>query len=277
MKADFYRHAARRYLHDRHSYWVGVYSALRNQGRREDDYHYSDDAKNTFPRYNVLAAIGVELDRLDPDRLPSSDDVLEWLRVAGGAAESLFTGSHEPGSIEAEAEDDERRRFIAFVNTLPGAEALEAAPLPYRRTLAADEARRWRESILEAWELDGPDFWEPLRTDVVRGRSVLALRAESFLRGNEPSGPASVAISEALHALGVSRIIELREYGPEFERESSTAEFLYTGAEGLFFSRDLEWLIFASHEGVTTLGGSNVEQLRADWPELGNFVWDELN
>lgn len=59
---------------------------------------------------------------------------------------------------------------------------------------------------------------------------MLALRAESFLLGNEPSGPASVAIREALHALGVPRIIELREYGPEFEQETTTAEFLYTGA-----------------------------------------------
>jgi len=163
------------------------------------------------------------------------------------------------------------------VNTLPGTEALEVAPLPYRRTLVADEARRWRESIQEIWELDGLDFWEPLRTDVVRGQPVLALQADSFLRGNEPSGPSSVAISEALQTLGVSRIIELREYGPEFEREPSTAEFLYTGAEGLFFSHDFDWLIFASHEGVTTLGGSIVEHLRAAWPELGTFVWDELN
>lgn len=273
-RSVFYRDAARRYLHDRHAQWVAAYAELGNSGRQADGYHYTDDAKNIFPRYNVLDAIGVEVDRLDPDALAPSEGLLEWLEVAGGAAESLMTGRHEDGSIESIAEADERRGFIAFVRALPDSEVVPAAPLPFRRTLAPEEAQRWRSAIQAEWQLEGLDFWEPLRSEVVRGRPVLALREESFWGEHEPNGPASLAIRDALGALGVTRLIELREYGPEFEREADTAELIYTGAEGLFFADGLDWLVFASHEGVTTLGGTIVTQLRVGWPELATFVWD---
>lgn len=272
--SERYRNAARRYLRDRHSYWVAAYSELSNSGRQRDGYHYMDDARNIFPRYNVLDAIGVEVDRLDPRALPPRDELLEWLQLAGVAAESIMTGRHEPGSIEELAEADERSEFTAFVNEMPSGAGVAAEPLPFRKTLNEAEAEHWRRRVQEEWQLDGLDFWEPLRSDVVRGRPAVVLRSDSFWGDERADGLASLALRTAMRVLGVDRLIELREYGPEFERDAATAELVYTGAEGLFFSEGLDWLVFASHEGVTTLGGTIVTQLRAGWSGLDNCLWD---
>ena len=55
--------AARRYCLDRHAYWCERYSEIfRNRGdRQRDGYHYTPEALATFPRYQVLNAIRVEL------------------------------------------------------------------------------------------------------------------------------------------------------------------------------------------------------------------------
>jgi len=225
-RGEFYRAATRRYLHDRHLHWVTAYGQLDNDGRQADDYNYTEQAQDIFPRYNVLAAIGVGVDSLDPDALPRDDDLLEWLRVVGGAAEGLMTG-HGPGSTQDMAEGSERERFIEFLGDLPRADVTAIAPLPYRRTLSADEASRWRSAVEGRWPLADGGFWAPLRESTVGGAPVLALRAEAFWEGNKPDGPASLAVRSALMALGVNRLIELREYGPQFEREAITIECTY--------------------------------------------------
>lgn len=250
-----------------------VYERLSNHGRRPDGLQNTDEAKNIYPRYLILDAIAVEVDRLDPDQLPPHEQVLQRLQAAGVEAEIAFSKGHEPESVEAIAQEDERRNFAGFVDSLAGMEPGVVAPLPYRRTLAAAEAGEWRTVVQTAWDLDGLDFWLPLDADQVGGRPVLALRAEAFFSGYEPTGPASLAVRRALGDLGITRLWELREYGPEFEREAESAAFVYTGAEGMFFSGELDWLIFASHSGVTTLGGSVVEQLRRSWPGLERFLW----
>ncbi|MCP4965400.1 MAG: hypothetical protein GY926_09210, partial [bacterium] len=67
---------------------------------------------------------------------------------------------------------------------------------------------------------------------------------------------------------------ELREWTPSFERDVGTVRFEYVPCEGMFFSADLSWLIFASHESVVTLGGSIVTELRRSWDELNEHIWD---
>ena len=270
----FYYHSARRYLRDRHARWADTYSQLPNQGRQADDFHYTEEAKSIFPRYQVLDAMAVEVDVLDPDRLPPDNALLEWLQTTALGAENLFTKRRESSSVEGKVQEEERQLFLQFVEALPQADVEPIAALPYRRTLGTEEARQWRSAIQRSWGLDGLDFWEPLRRTEVGGKPVLALQSDAFWNGSEPTGTASLAIRRALLHLDVSRLLELREHGPEFELETETAAFVYTGAEGMFFSRDLDWLIFASHEGVTTLGGSVVDELRRSWSGLDLALWE---
>ena len=86
-------------------------------------------------------------------------------------------------------------------------------------------------------------------------------------------GSASVAMRDALRVLGVEWVFEIREYGPDFERHAETVAMVYTGAEGLFTSQRLDWIVFASHEGVTTVDGVIVPAIKDAWPSWQSGVW----
>lgn len=79
----------------------------------------------------------------------------------------------------------------------------------------------------------------------------------------------------ALADLGIRRVIELREYGPEYEVALDALSPTYNGAEGTFTSEGAEWLIFASNEGMTTVGGTIVEPLKRVWPSWAAALWRE--
>ena len=61
---------ARRYLMDRYDELSNLYAQLPNQGRAADGFRYQARARRIFPRYNVVEAMLVEVERLDPERLP---------------------------------------------------------------------------------------------------------------------------------------------------------------------------------------------------------------
>ena len=56
---------ARRHCRERHAYWSAIYSKLPGHGRIGAGY--SDEALRIFPRYNVLSAISMELERSTPE------------------------------------------------------------------------------------------------------------------------------------------------------------------------------------------------------------------
>ena len=66
---------------------------------------------------------------------------------------------------------------------------------------------------------------------------------------------------------------EVREHGADFERDAETVALVYTGAEGLFASERLDWIVFASHEQVTTVGGVIVAAIKDAWPSWQSGVW----
>jgi hypothetical protein len=78
--------AARRYLIERYDQLAREYAVLPDGGRAEDGFHYRPDAWRIFPRYHVVAAILVEVERLDPDRLPALNGLIDALVEAAEAA-----------------------------------------------------------------------------------------------------------------------------------------------------------------------------------------------
>src|SRR5262245_30510476 len=101
--------AARRYCLDRHAYWCRRYSeTLRRRGDLPRGvYQYSKEALATFPRYNVLNAIRVEIERMDPTKLGDLEDTRGLLILAGEQAQDAFT--QEPiGEIDERAMAEER-------------------------------------------------------------------------------------------------------------------------------------------------------------------------
>jgi hypothetical protein len=73
--------------------------------------------------------------------------------------------------------------------------------------------------------------------------------------------------------IGHQWTIELREYGPESEREAATVECVYTGARSLFFRGGLGMVDLRFSRKFTTLGGKIGTEPRKSWSELDRHVW----
>ena len=137
MNASLALHtAARRYCIERHAYWCQRYSEIvRKRGdRQRDDYHYTPEALATFPRYNLLNAIRVELERIDPAKLGDQEETRTLLVLAGELAQDDFT--QKPiGQIDERAMAEERGDFCRYIGGLKISDLSAIEKLPYRCVL----------------------------------------------------------------------------------------------------------------------------------------------
>jgi hypothetical protein len=146
--------AARRYCLERHAYWSQRYSEIvRKRGDRlRDEYHYTPEALATFPRYNVLNAIRVELERMDPAKLGDVDGTRKLLVLAGETAQDDFT--EKPiGEIDKRAMAEERGEFCRYVVALGLADLSAIEKLPYRRVLTTEESKAIWSRLRSRWEI----------------------------------------------------------------------------------------------------------------------------
>jgi hypothetical protein len=134
--------AARRYCMEAHARRSAEYEEIVRHGRNreKDGYHYTDEARRTFPRYNVLAAILEEVETLAPEALGTKEDTRELLLVAS-LANSSFTQPAED-EIAAAVIRDERDAFVRFIRGISSDDLAAIVPLPYHRVLATTEAQR---------------------------------------------------------------------------------------------------------------------------------------
>lgn len=258
--------AARRYCFDRHALWCERYSEIVRKGkdRQRDDYHYTDEALATFPRYNILNAIRIELERIDPATLDDLEAARELLILAGEVAEDDFT-RRPISEIEQRAMAEEREAFCCRIRGLTASDLVEVEPLPFRRVLTSEESKSLWSRIKGRWQIS-EGYWYPLADCLLS--DVAAYETEAFEEALPP---------ERLHAIlashGIGRLWELREYGPEYEQDVSLFEPIYNGAEGYWSSGDLEWIVYASHEGSITVGGWLSQELKRAWPAWPAHVW----
>lgn len=242
---------------DRYAELVDRYAGIPDQGRASGGY--SLEAKWVFPQYNVVAAMLVEVERLDPDDLPPAPALSDALVRAAEKAQSPFT---DPRGSDLEAA--ERRRFARTVSSWMYGAPLTAEPLGYRRVLSPDESTDWRRRLASRWGLPSDLAWHPMVAGPVPA-DVLVLRAEVMW-----DGPGADLVRLALRRLGRPRVVELRERGPEYLLEPDLLELTYTGAEGTWIDETLDWLAYASHEGTVALGGTVAAELA---PHVEEWRW----
>ncbi len=258
---------ARRYLMNRYAELTSQYATLPGQGRSADGYHYTEEAKGLYPRYNVVSAILVDIERLDGDHLPGIAELVDALVRSGGEAESLFTKPN--GDIEARAMAEERTQFAVQVRAWSNTPDLPAAPLAYRRVLTKDESAEWRERLEARWDVVDL-VWHPMLSPAIPD-GVMILRSEAL--GEEPNLERFRAV---LHRCGAERVIELREYGPDYELDVSLAVPEYAGAEGIWCDESLSWIAYASHEGTVSFGGTVADGLATAWSDIDAWRWGEV-
>jgi hypothetical protein len=254
--------AARRYCLERHAYWCGRYSEIVH--RQPDGYHYTPEALATFPRYNILNAIRVEVERIDPAKLGDPGGTKALLVLAGEIAEDDFT--RPPiGEIDERAMAEEREAFCAYMAGLAPTDLNAIERLPYRRVLSSVESQSIWSCLRTRWQIP-EGYWYPLAE--CKLPDILALKARAF-----DEAVAYERLRDILAARGIERVWELREYGPEYEEDLELFEPQYNGAEGYWSSGDLNWIIYASHESSVTVGGWLLPEVKTMWRSWQTQVW----
>jgi hypothetical protein len=258
--------AARRYCLERHAYWSERFSEIvrKSADQQRDGYHYTPEALATFPRYNVLNAIRIELERLDPDRLGDLDNTRALLVLAGATAEDDFT-RRPIGEIDERVMTEERDAFCRYLHGLKPSDLNTVEGLPYRRVLTGEESKSIWSRLRARWQIPN-GYWYPLAE--CKLSDVVAFTTRAF-----DEAVTRQRLQGVFAERGISRVWELREYGPEYEQDLSQFEPHYNGAEGYWSSGDLDWIIYASHESSVTVGGWILHATKRLWPSWEAHVW----
>ena len=258
--------AARRYCIERFAFWADRYMEIVRSGRDRHGCDYTPEALAVFPRYNVLNAIRIEIERLDSDILCDLDDTREMLILAGSVAEDDFT-RRSICEIDANVMAEERDSFCQFVCGNSNADLLCVEQLPYQRVLTRPESEQLWGDLCDRWQMKKKNYWFPL--DVHPRAELMAFDASAFQEHCPP-----LVLRNALTARGVSRLWELREYGPEYAQAVALFDPHYNGAEGYWTSREMDWIVYASHEDSITVGGWLLEDIKSAWSDWAKYVWN---
>jgi len=258
--------AARRYLMERYQYWAARYAKLTEGAERSGVWKYSDEELRTFPRYNVLDAILTHVERFDPTHFVSLEEARRIMGAQAFGAQNMFTDAPD-GSVELSAMNEERHAFYQFVLGVTSDDLASVEPLFYRRVLSQDESDEVWNRVESRWGIKKANYWYPLTP--YTGADVAAFQ-DRFLEEAIPKDTFRTLLSRT----GLTRIYELREYGPEYCLDVEAAfEPFYNGAEGYWCSEQMNWLVYASHESSITLGGWLLDEVKQLWPEWHKYIW----
>lgn len=255
---------ARRYCLDRWSLWTRRYE----QRAISADH---PEAQDIYPRYNVLAAILVDVESVAPDSFDATGDLRRFLVTAGQTATDAFT--RPPHSAIAErAMQEERDLFCAYVQNASAEVLGDVEPLPYHRSLSRVEHAALWAGLRERWDIREGQYWHPLAPHDPPP-DVLAFQQAWFDRAVPPA-----ILQRMLSQRGIRRVWELREHGPEYEIDLDELEPHYNGAEGYWTSGGMEWLVYASHESSITVAGSwLIAAVKAVWPTWEQHLYTGWN
>lgn len=255
--------AARRYCMEKYNYWTAEYSKIVFSGRDRNGYDYTPRALRTFPRYNVLNAILIELERTDPKELADLNDTRDWIVLAGTNANTDFT--REPFSaIAADAMENERDSFCHFISSVSEDYLKSIEPLPYRRCLSDSESEAVRSRLYKRWHINGYE-WFPLAQCSLS--DIMAFEHEGFQQFCS-----SFSLTDLLSSFGVSRVWELQSSRcyPDYEQDVCLFKLQ---SEGYWSSDDLDWIVYQSYENSITVGGWLLTEISDQWPEWKKHIW----
>ncbi len=264
--------AARHYCVEQSAHRHREYAQLAAAGRerttiRSGSWEYTKEAYGIFPRYQVLAAILAEVERFVPADFASVEESRSLLKLAGETAESPFTKSQNPVAIQAV--QDERRRFIEFIGSADEQRLPDLPPLPFRRVLGDVEHRQLHELLRNRW-----GSWYGGCVD--SGNAPADVNTLHVAVMDTPG--AYDRVRRLLLDHGIKRLLELREWGEGYERETGDANFTYNGAEGFWTLWNMTWMVYASHESSITFGNTwLIDGMRSFLPLFDRYSyrgWD---
>jgi hypothetical protein len=246
--------AARRYLKDNFNYWADRYSKERTGN--DFPYTYTNNDYYLFPRYNVLSAILDNVETLVEQTGLDFETCKQELKDVGSTANSPFT-TGEQNDTAKNAMQEERKKFIDFVQNLTASNLQEIEPLPHRRRLAKTESEQVRQALQEHWNFQG-NYWEPLEE--------LSPKPTVFLMKDNITDSDFEKIIEEIQKHADKKLFEITEDGSDAEIEFSL--FHPDCYETIYCDKSYEWIVYGSHESTVAFGGTwllhSIEQLYSD-------------
>jgi hypothetical protein len=218
-------------------------------------YAYTPEALATFPRYNALNAILIEIERYRPNDFSNFEEARELFILAAKDAQSIFTKPPN-GEIEQQVMNEEREQLCRYILQLTERDLLEIKPLFYRRVLSESESDYVREKLKTIWNVEG--YWYPLTT-------LKRDDAEAFQDSYFENELGCETLNKILRDHNVTNLWELREDGIDYEIELSIFNPYYNGGEGFWCDANFDWLIYASHESSITFAGSILSDIKNNW------------
>ncbi len=256
--------AIRRYCMDRYSYWTKEYGELAAMGKDRAGSGYTQEALCTFPRYNVLNAILIEIERHRPEKFSTLDEAKRFFIAVAADAQNIFTQPPN-GNLEQQVMNEEREALGKFIAQLTDRDLLSSEPLFYRRVLSAAESNSIRERLRTVWGIR-EGYWYPL-----------AQRERDDIEAFQHAYFEKEVGTEKLHTIfrnrGIERVWEMREDGINYELELSVFEPYYDGNEGYWCDETFDWIIYASHESSITTGGWLLPEIKSVWSNWKGRLW----
>jgi len=230
-------------------------------------------------RTQAVHAMLREISQLSPDEYDSFESLQEMLGLASRVASSdLLDDLAKRHPLEAkQAIQEEIERFSQALEALDRKQLTvkTLSPLPFARELSRSEASMIWAEVVRTWELNH-NHWYPIYGPP-RPPNTLAFLAEMFEANLVPT-----KLRNILRAHESERVYEFSEFSPlgiqsGWPETEMGIEFFVprygqiAGGEGYWFSPQLDWLIYASHEKSITVGGEwLIEAIKQAWPD-----WEE--
>ncbi len=250
---------ARRYCTDNFSYWSKKYQ----EEMSGNNNPYSNNDYNLFPRYNALNTIlqGVEI--IVGKDFESFEKCKEELKRIGNESHSIdtiesnkelhllgkmskfFRKSGKLNKIEKNAIQDERRKFIEFIDNQNLESVQNVEQLPFERKLTDEESESIREQLLKSWNFDG-DYWEPLDNK--------SPKPTIFLMDDNIEKPDKEEIEKTIKEhINSDKLFVITEDRIDYEIEIGLLDIdLY---ETIICDNTFEWVVYGSHESTIAFGG----------------------
>jgi len=234
----------RKYCIKEFNFWKKEYAEKRS-GSDFPLYTYSDSDYNLFPRYNAIDAILKGVETIIPGDHTDFKALKKEIIQAGLQNETPAT-SNPDNEIEANAIEEERKKFRTYVESIAEQDIKDVEPLPLRRRLKMEEKQSVRHLLQHAWGYDG-DYWEPL-AEKSPHETVFILR--KYITDDD-----SVFIKKLLAKKGIRNLYEINETGDDYETDLDGFVSTYSGHEVIYVDETGKWTIYGSHEDTVTFGG----------------------
>jgi hypothetical protein len=225
---------ARRYCIENATFWWRIQE--QEKGKKID----SNNIYNLFPRYTILWEILKEVETLINKKYRILSQCRNELLLAEKKCDAIINKWLD-NEIALTAANDERSKFINFINNISDANLNDVLPLPYNRKLTQKESKSVLRKLNEVWAFDG-GYWNPLENKC---------RLETiFLMENNFTDTDKEKIIDYLKKKD-KRFYTLDENNYDYETE----EIEINGCETVYTNKKFEWIIYISHERTIAFGG----------------------